>query len=537
MNNHSHLSDEDLLRFEDGELPEKLTQNIEAHLQRCPACQNRLQQLQDGILAYHDYREQVLQRSLPLPTTEWPSLRPQLEALDERKKRKKFLIPPKFFWAAAACACALLALYQFAGRRTDQEQMQQLLTQSAALPPPPPQTRLLLTVQGRRWLRPAVLRPGERSSPVAAADRSTSDHLQTLFIKANYSWEDPLSARSFARWRDQLPEKQDQVTTIRDESGAKRFYRLQTKTAASLLHTASLTLRADTSRTVKAFFGFAGKEDVEMEEQEPEEKIQTRASVRNTPAASPKTTETLATPEDMLQVLAALNAIGADEDPIDVNFDPLRQHVVVSGIGLSPARQSEVKDALQDAPHTLVRFGAGLPTGTGRRSNPNPDTYSANTASAFRRRLEEKAGGASSLQLITDRALEASNRLFAQAHALLVLAQKFPPAVEGQLGPSGQGTLRTLRQRHAFALQQTTLQLGEALKPLLESSSATGEFLDNQIWQKKAVELFETARNLDARVSRLLTGYSEETGEGDLRQLPNDLEKVEQLARTQAGNR
>jgi hypothetical protein len=416
--------------------------------------------------------------------------------------------------------------------------MQQLLTQSAALPPPPPQARLLLTAQGHRWFRPAILRPGVRSSPVTAADRPIAERFQILFVQANYSWEDPLSARSFARWRDQLPEKQDQVTTIRDESGAKRFYRLETKTSASLLHTASLTLRADTPRTVKAFFGFAGKEEVDMEEQVPETETTMRTPIRNLPPALPKMTETLATPEDMLHVFQALNAIGADEeDPIEVNFDLSRQHVLVTGIGLPLARQKKIREVLQGVPNTLVRFDSGLPARTGKKSNGSPDTYSVDTTSAFHRRLEEKAGGAQSLQLITDRALEASNRLLAQAHALFVLAQKFPPEVENTFGSADQGALRALRQRHAFAVRQTALQLGEALKPLLESLPPVGELPDHSSWQNKTAELFTTARNLDATVSRLLTGYSEETGERDLHQLPNDLERVEQLASAQAGNR
>ncbi len=527
MDNNAHLSDTDLLLFEDRELPEASMRPIEDHLRGCPACRTRLQQLQGGISAYGEYRKHVLQPSLSLPTTAWPSLRPQLNALDGRERKRNFFTLPKFFWAAAACACALLAIYQYTtGRHTGGEQMQQLLTQSAALPPPPPQTRLLLTANGRRWTRPALLHSGD-SSP-------DSGPIQALFVQANYSWEDPLSARSFARWRDHLSEKQDQVTTIRDERGRKRFYRLQTRTTASILQNASLTLRVDTSNTVNAFFGFAGKEDVQMEQQLPEETAPPPA--RTVPTAPPRTTETLATPEDMLRVFEALNVIGADEeDPIDVDFDASRQHILVTAMGLPPARRNEVKEALQDVPNTLVRFDSTLPAGTARRPNSAPDIYSADTNSVFRRRLEEKAGGAQSLQLITDHALEASNRLFAQAHALFVLAQRFPPAVESKLASSGQASLRTLRRRHTFALRQTALQLGSAVKPLLEPvPAATGEPSETPSWQKNAGELFETARNLDTTVSRLLTGYSEETGEGDLRRLPNDLEKVEQLAYAQA---
>ena len=74
------------------------------------------------------------------------------------------------------------------------------------------------------------------------------------------------------------------------------------------------------------------------------------------------------------------------------------------------------------------------------------------------------------------------------------------------------------------------------MKPLLDSSTAPRESPDQSSlsWQNNAAELFETARNLDGTVSRLLAGNSEEAGEKALTQMPNELEKAEQLARAQA---
>lgn len=534
MDRTSHISDADLILFENRELSSQSASTVETHLEHCPACQSRLKQLQEGISAYRDYRKHVLQPSLPQPAAEWPSLCTKLAEIDREKEGKSFSLVPKLFWVAVAFASALLVTTWYFSKGTQQPEIRQLLTESAALPPVP-HARLLLTANGRHWSRPAVLRSYEEMP--ATADHSTLDHIQTLFIKAHYNWEDPLSARSFAQWRNQLPEKQDQVTTVRDEAGRKCFYRLQTRTSASILHTASLTLRADTSRAVNAAFEFVGKENIEMAEQSPDMEKNVRARARNVPVPYAKTTETLATPEDELRVFAALNAIGDDgEDPIEVNFDQSRQHVLVTGIGLSPARRKEVEEALKHLPNTLVNFDSTPPAKAKKGPDGNTDIYSADVNPAFHQILESKAGGAQQLQLITDRALEASNKLFAQSHALLVLAQKFPPAVEGSLGASGQGMLRALRQRHAFALEQTVLQLGEALKPLLNSSIVLKELPDQSSfsWQRNAVEIFENARNLDGMISRLLAGYSEEAGEKALIQLPHDLGKAEQLARAQA---
>src|SRR5262249_40757881 len=130
---------------------------------------------------------------------------------------------------------------------------------------------------GLSWYRPATLE--DESAHRLATDERGLEETRALFVKANYSWGDPLSARSFAAWRRNLPSRRDHVFSIQD-GGKNRFYRLQTQTPAGVLRMAALTLRADTLSPVKGAFHFEHQNDVTIEDAgempEPPGKLETQ---------------------------------------------------------------------------------------------------------------------------------------------------------------------------------------------------------------------------------------------------------------------
>ena len=140
------------------------------------------------------------------------------------------------------------------------------------------------------------------------------------------------------------------------------------------------------------------------------------------------------------------------------------------------------------------------------------------------------AGGARQLQTITDESLETSNSLFAQSHSLLVLAKEFPPPVEATLSPASARMLLALRQRHVGAMTYALRRLRDQLRPLLTEDVLITEKAETASWQSESENLYESARNLDRLLSRLLAGsYEEGAGEQMLKQLPDDISKVETL--------
>lgn len=533
MGSLRHLSESDLMRFAANEMTDAAAAETRAHLATCAHCQGRLDEFRNAFAAYDEYHFNALKPRLDTSTAEWPSLHSLLEKTDTPKRR--FVFNPWLLWAEAALALCLVLLGLYLHRDSTRREMHQLLARSAAVPEIP-RSRLRLTAGGRSWYRPTVLRTGNAGpGPI-----SSMDHVQGLFIKAGYDWTNPLSARSFADWRDRLRQKRDRVTAIRSEDGQKRFYRLQTQTPKGTLRVASLTLRADTFRPVNAAFHFDDQENIamtdagEMPNAAPRPAVKPHASV-----LTQKLREVPVSPEDELRVFAALNAIGADVgEQVSVAVDGQRNHIVVTGMGISSGRQQQIREALRRLPYAKADFNSAH--ASVEKNGNDVNGYVAGVSEPFRRALEQRAGGPQQLESITDHALEASNTLLQHAHALAVLAQHFPVAAETRFSKQSREILSGLRHRHALAIEQADLQLGHALQPLLPSRNTEKQEGETPgpsytSWQFGALQLQDVTRTLDGSVSRLLGGNeSPIAGHGGTTRLSNEMKKVSELARAQA---
>jgi len=153
---------------------------------------------------------------------------------------------------------------------------------------------------------------------------------------------------------------------------------------------------------------------------------------------------------------------------------------------------------------------------------------------ALRHQLEDRLGGASGLQEITDSVLDAGSLLLARAHAIETLAGTFPPERESSLSTADRDLLRTLRQRHAAELQRLTARIRAALKPVLPASAPAASQPAPEAWQTQVRELIAAAHKLDSSLNRLLAGsYSQSQGEAMLRELDGELERLEKAIQFQ----
>ncbi|MGH9608505.1 MAG: anti-sigma factor family protein [Bryobacteraceae bacterium] len=511
MPDSRHVPEQDLIRFADGEMQGDARATVESHLRTCAQCRSRLDELQGAAAAYSEYHAQVLKPSLDI-AREWPRLPLALPDWDRPKSRFNF---HALLWAGAALVCCLAVLALFFGREKPHRRMTQLLARAEAAPPVRHQ-RLRINENGQTWYRGAVLRSN--------AGNAGLEQTRALFVRANYSWKDPLSARSFAAWRSGLRSKRDQVFSIQSKDGGERFYRLRTETSQGFLRVASLTLRSDTLHPVKGAFRFEDREEVTMSE--------AGAMPEPHPAAHSAVVETKVTPQEELRVFAALDAIGADAgEPLTVNVDASKHHIVVSGMGIPKDRERAIRQALASMPKMVLRFESGRPAPAGN-AIASSHTYSAGASAPLRHTLEEQSGGAQKLQRIADRALNASSSLVAQAHALYVLSRKFPPAVESAFGTADRRTLRTLRRHRAAAIEKAALQLRTTLAPLLVTGEAHKR--PRMSWQAGAARLLKQSKLLDTSLSRLLAGsYSQQAGEAILSRLPGEIQNTAALARSQ----
>jgi hypothetical protein len=301
---------------------------------------------------------------------------------------------------------------------------------------------------------------------------------------------------------------------------------------------AALTLRADTLSPVKGAFHFEHQNDVLIEDAgempQPSGKLETQ-NVRPLPR---RALVKEVGPTEELRVFAALDAIGADVgESVSVNIAPSKQQIIVAGVGLSPDRERQIRQAVAGMPNTEARFTSGQATALASGSPGTGSPPPAGGDVPLRYTLEQKAGGAQQFQAIADRALDASSTILQRAHALHVLAEKFPPSVAAQFGRPEQETLRLLRHRHAIAIEQATAELKGALVPLLNTmAAAPGETQNprNTSWEVGAAKLYEEAKALDASLGRILAGtYSQETGQRTWNRLPYEIQSLEALAVSQ----
>jgi len=499
----NHIGHDELLALIDGELTPERVPAAQEHLRDCASCRAEFAALQQASGLYAQFHEEALKPQLTPQT--WPAL-----GLPKRPST------PVYRWigvlAASLAIAAIVFLYQ---RHSQSTRFLEILDRSEAVPPRPNE-HIQVTTAGLTWIRSA-----------SHDDRRVA----ALFVKAHYNWDDPLSARSFAAWRKLLPHKRDHLTSLSTGDGQAHLYVIRTETDDSSLRTATLTLRSNDLAALKGAFRFAGDQDVQLEDVGPEPSAAPAAQSKQ-PAP---VRETPVTASDELRVLAALDEIGADvNDPVTVQTDAAKRHVVVTGVGIQPSRQSEIRRKLLAVPRTLVTFLSHVPL---PHSPDSKNFLSTDGNSDARRFLEDRAGSPRQLETIAEKSLDASTYSLAYAHALDVLADKFPAAIESSLSPEDRATLLLLRHRHANAVERNAALLADSLRPLLPARprpEATAPKL-NTSWQTGAGKLYEDTRRLDDTVGRVLGAlFSKEQTESALASLPHDIENVQTQARAQA---
>jgi hypothetical protein len=498
-----HPSEEQLLRYSDGELPGRATGQVHTHLKACWQCRTNLEEIEKTVGACVRYRTTVLQHHLPAPPAPWTDIYRSFAEIDatlpqptlaERLLRAlawPVHHPKKWIPVTVAVVLAVGLFYRY--RLTPSVQASELLQKAILASDSRPAKPHLLRI---RTKAASVTRRTGSDHALASntADQQTLDSLETLFHNANYNWDDPLSARSYSAWRDQLSQKQDQVLDQRDS------YRVRTATDSGALLEASLQLRSQDLQPTAGRFEFRNQDWVEITAI-PD--LPESATTAATPASEPKTASPVApainiTPSspattigDELRVLSALHGIGADlGDPLEVKRDS--SQIVVSGVGIAPERRQQIQQALNALPNVAVRF-------TDSDSSPQP-SLSEKPASTdipqVQARIAEQMGGRARFDQIAAQALDLSEPLMAHAYALRRLAEKFP--AETNLNPQDLATLRRLQRDHVSALREQTRELEQILKPVLKSvpeGPASGLSETNA-----AEDLFQSAR----RVEKLL---------------------------------
>ncbi len=508
-----HPEENELLRYADGELPVRESGRVRSHLEACWNCRSGLEELQTTIGDCVRYRKEVLQPYLPSPPAPWMDIYQGFQRIDAATEPGIFTRLLKFFepvrdhrWATATVALVVISALLYRFLETPSVQAAELLQKAVAAASSRPEKprRIEIRTSQRHLTRMAGVSTRPASSK---ADADALNSLQALFVAAKYDWDDPLSARSYRAWRNQLADKRDEVT---EASGA---YRVRTTTDSSELVAASLTLRVQDLSPVVERFEFRNREWVEIAEVAdlnvapnaagsaivPPVPSATRNIETNVPpGASVPLMSTSASVGDELHVFASLHQIGADlGDPIEVTRTG--GTVVVAGVGIDQHLQQEIHEALAADPHVTVRFSDSSPPAT-RPNRPeraaaaetpvNPDLRQ------LQARMADQVGGRGQFDELAAQVLDLNDNMMARAYALRRLAEHFPPEAEASLNPSDLQQLQRMRQEHAAVLRQRAADIDRLLRPMLLSVTRAPSPA-NAISQTTTEDLFQSAREVE----------------------------------------
>lgn len=518
-----HPDEGQLLRYLDGELPGRRARQIRKHLQACWHCRAELEELQNTVSDCVRYRKNVF-GTCPPPPDPWQDLSLGFDRIDAslggeslaaRLARVISLPRPAVPWAVTgAIAVAVVSTIVYQWRETPSVQAAALLKKAVAVADSRPRPARRIRIRTASVQLTRVVGAGQPASDAPAIER--------LFRSANYNWDDPLSARSFETWRDQLPAKRDEVAAIEDpQSPDRNSYRIQTTTDASELVSASLKLRMTDFEPLEGRFEFRSRDWVEMTEltDQPTLPASTVAGATGgmprQPGMPPDRVEASAEPmnpagvAEELQVVAALHQVGADlGDPVEIARES--GQILVSGTGIPPQHQKQIHEALDSMPGVVVRFSepGGVPSGPGAPPETPALRDSAGSAPPpFQARLEERLGGRPQYERFSSQLLDGSDAVMSRAYALRRLAQQFPPDVERQLSAEGRRQLRDLGREHVAALARQSGEMDAALSRILAAlgGAPPGEVrLESAAWQPASEELLSAARRVETVLAVLL---------------------------------
>ncbi len=503
----AHLDDGELLRHLDGELAPRQSRRVRGHLEACWDCRAASDEMEAAVADCVQYRKRVLQALLPPPPAPWADLSAGFARIDAEvgsgswtaRLGRLLAAPPARRWAVAAAALLAIAgglYYQF--HETPSVQAATLLKRAVAVaatrPSPARQIRIRTSVRNR-----AVI--------------------PAMFREARYNAENPLSAKSFQQWRDGIASKQDEVATVSDpQDPGRQRYQIRTTATEGDLAAARLTLRATDLRPVEGRFEFRNREWVEYEEISDASttdggtpagttlEAPMRQAVPSRPAALPSGSS--ASISEELRVVAALHEIGADlGDPVEVALADGR--VVVSGIGVTPERQREIRRVLEDIPNVSVQFAE--PGVAGAHDVDAADAEAPAKISGLQSRLEQQLGGRAEFERFSGQVLDRMDSAMARVYAIRSLSLRFPDGT--QMAAADAARLRDLARQHLNVLSANIHEIQRTLAPVLVSlggKTAQGRPASAAAWQTGAEDLFRASRRLEVLLPSLLGASPDE---------------------------
>jgi hypothetical protein len=421
-----HPDEETLRAFLREGIRAQETEQILLHLDRCTACEQRLEELEPLFRLHRELRIANLPKS-PI----WGDLSSAMDSID-RKRRTR--VPRPAWMGTVAAGAAICAFLLWPTGRQAELRAETLLRQ-AERSASTEKNRLEVRSSAGSFIRPAVLK-----------GKTGTDAVGLRFAAAHYDWDDPLAPASYGKWRDRLKTKK--ITVV--EKGGQA--RIETDTSESDLVAASLTIAENSMTVIAGRFEFADRQWVEItaipDAVEGTELMPMASVSPREPAPAPSGRFVQTLPERELHVWAALDRLGLSAGaPVSV----------VAGAG---DRIQVIAYRLESDQERQLRASLSGVEGVTLELPPADDS------------------GVPASSKAVDSAINASESILARAHFLDRLASRFPTLIEAALSQPDRKTLWEMRTRHIALMNQDIEALGNKLAKIarfspLSPSSAT----------------------------------------------------------------
>jgi hypothetical protein len=318
------------------------------HLDACRKCSERLESFEPALVEYQQFRALVAPR-LPRPARPWAVLSRELERQTGGTAPVLLRGPFRAPWRpllAAAFAAGLIVGALWMWPRQKGQDVEQVLA-AARQSGPAPGSRLRVETASGVFVRPAIL----IGTGVRAGG---SDSLRTRFVAARYDWDNPLSAGSYARWRDSLARRSDYLTAT--DGGTT----IHTATEDSTLREAELTLAGGDLTPLAGRFEFEDEQWVAISVLPESTDGAVSAPAAPQPAAPvlPQAPEPPLV-ERELRVRLAIDRLSAEAGlPVTVEVQA-DGRIVVTPYGLAPDLGRQLQASLAGIPNVTLRDPAG----------------------------------------------------------------------------------------------------------------------------------------------------------------------------------
>jgi anti-sigma factor RsiW len=533
--------EQDLLRYLDGELPARRAGKLSIHLESCGRCRSELEELQDTLADCASYRR-TMAAQMPEPPEPWRDLYRDFSRIDESLANNSLLVRlmrplvhsgvPR--WAFVGGLAALIVLFSLNQlRQAPSVQAATLLRKAVAVSQG--QARAAQRIRVRSSRQPEFTRlAGAQAALIQVAQAQA---VAALFQKANWDWNNPLSAGAFEQWRDRQVRKTDEVKAVQDpQSPSEHLTQIRTTAADGEVEAASITLNTDDYDAVSERLEFRDREWIELSEisESPAESASSSgASSTGVPVRAAETPSrpaafapgSSASISDELQVLSALNSIEADLGVGELQDVKLTDgKVLVTGPGSIPQRrQDEIRSSLAKLPRVEVEFTSLPPVSAPSEVAAVNGSAAGAAGSPMEARLEKRLGGHAEFDRFSTQLLDLDDAAMKRVYALHNLAQKFSPEAEAKLSAEDLNLLHELSRKHTAVLAEKVGEMEKMLIPTLSSLGGTAAAVPSAghtSWQSATDDVYRNGRRMEVLISQIL-GMT--LGKASTNALPSDL--------------